>query len=99
MWTDMQKELGNAPGIVDRGMYKYDWCDKYGFGDIKNCCFLCEYSRSKSPQLCCHCPVKWPTWAGTCFSSFLEDGTQLKSNYYLVAPISEILALPEREDV
>ena len=99
MWTDMQNELGNAPGIADRETYKDDWCDEHGFEDVDNSCFLCEYSHGKSPGGCYHCPVKWPTWTGRCFSDFLEDGIKLKGDYYQVAPIREILALPEREDV
>jgi hypothetical protein len=99
MWSDMQKELGDCPDGKDREAYKDDWCNEHGFENLTNYCFLCEYSHDKSPSLCCHCPVKWPTWAGTCFSGYLEDGTKLGGNYYHAAPISVILALPEREDV
>ena len=99
MWTDMQNDLGNDPGIVARETYKDDWCDEHGFEDIDNSCFLCEYSSNKSPEHCYYCPVKWPTWGGKCFSASLEDGTKLGGDYYQVVPISEILALPEREDV
>ena len=99
MWTDMQNDLGNAPGIADRETYKDDWCDEHGFEDVDNSCFLCEYSHGKRQASCYYCPVKWPTWSGICFSAFLEDGTKLKGDYYQVAPISAILALPEREDV
>jgi hypothetical protein len=102
MWTDMQNELGDNPDGDDRETYKEDWCDEHGFGDTKNYCFLCEYSQGKSPWFshrCYCCPVKWPTWGGVCFSEYLEDGAGLKDCYYLAAPISEILALPEREDV
>jgi hypothetical protein len=77
MWTDMQNVLGNDPGIKSREAYKEDWCDKHGFENVKNDCFLCEYSHDKSPAFCYHCPVKWPTWSGTCFSGYLEDGTKL----------------------
>lgn len=100
MWTDMQNVFGNDPDGKDRESYKAWWCYERGFGNIKNYCFLCEYSHDKSPWFCHHCPVKWPTQYGTCISGLLEDGTKLGGgDYYLIAPISEILALPEREDV
>lgn len=99
MWTDMQNDLGDAPDIKDRETYKDDWCNKHGFRNVKNSCFLCEYAHGKSPWFCHHCPVKWPTQYGTCISAYSEDGTKLESDYYLTAPIREIIALPEREDV
>ena len=99
MWTDMQNELGDCPDFEDREAYKAYWCRKHGFANTKNYCFLCEYSHDKSPWFCHHCPVKWPTQYGTCISAFLEDGAKFGGDYYLVVPISEILALPEREDV
>lgn len=97
MWTDMQNELGDCPGFWAREIYKAYWCRKHGFTDTKNYCFLCEYSRAKSLWFCHHCPVKWPTQYGTCISRILKDGTKLGGDYYLFAPISEILALPENE--
>lgn len=99
MWTDMQNDIGNDPDGKDRESYKAYWCRKHGFANTKNYCFLCEYSHVKSLWFCHHCPIKWPTQYGTCISSFLEDGTRVGGDYYLIAPISEILALPEREDV
>lgn len=97
MWTDMQNDLGDSPDGYDREEYKCKWCLEHGFRYLHNRCFLCEYSYDKSPWFCHHCPVKWPTQDGKCISAYLEDGTELKSSYYLVAPISEILALPERK--
>ena len=99
MWTDMQNELGDNPDGFNREAYKDGWCRGHGFENVKNDCFLCEYSHDKSPWFCHHCPIKWPTQYGTCISGFLEDGTKLGGDYYQIAPISEILALPEREDV
>jgi len=99
MWTDMQNDLGDCPDAKAREGYKVNWCCEHGFENVKNGCFLCEYSHDMPLTFCYHCPVKWPTWSGTCFTGFLEDGTRLKDCYYLAAPISEILALPEREDV
>ena len=98
-WSDMQKDLGDNPDVEAREAYKAYWCRKHGFNNTKNYCFLCEYSHDKSPWFCHHCPVKWPTQDGKCISAYLEDDTRLKHGYYLTAPISEILALPEREEV
>ena len=98
MWSDMQNDLGDNPDGEERKAYKAGWCRGHGFEKLKNHCFLCEYSYDKSPWFCHHCPVKWPTQDGKCISAYLEDGTRLKHGYYLTAPISEILALPERED-
>lgn len=99
MWTDMQNDLGNDPDGEKRVAYKAGWCRGHGFENLKNYCFLCEYAHDKSTWFCRHCPVKWPTRYRTCVSNFLEDGTKLGGDYYLVAPISKILALPERKDV
>lgn len=99
MWADMQKELGDNPDGLIREAFKDGWCRGHGFENVKNDCFLCEYSHDKSLWFCHHCPVKWPTQYGTCISGFLEDGTKLGGDYYQIAPISVILALPEREDV
>lgn len=99
MWTDMQNDLGNDPDGEKRVVYKANWCNEHGFRGLKNSCFLCEYSYSKIAYSCYHCPIEWPTECKVCCVCFLEDGTELESDYYLVAPISEILALPEREDV
>ena len=99
MWTDMQNVLGDYPDGEAKEAYKAYWCRKHGFGNTKNYCFLCEYSHDKSPWLFHHCPIKWPTQGGTCISKCLEDGTELGGDYYMIVPISEILALPEREDV
>lgn len=96
MWTDMQNDLGDVPDGKDRESYKAYWCYEHGFGNIKNYCFLCEYSHGKSPWFCHCCPVKWPTQYGTCISHTLVDWTKLGGDYYQIAPISEILALPER---
>ena len=97
MWNDMRKALGDCPDEEARELYKEKWCSQHGFTNVSNNCFLCEYSHGKSPGGCYHCPVKWPG-TGRCFTDFLEDGTKLGGDYYQIAPISEILALPERED-
>jgi len=93
MWTDMQKDLGNTPNIVQRINYKRDWCiTHFPNEQIENSCFLCEYAKSSAlDNYCKGCPIRWPyenDWTTTYCT---------KDEYYYKAPISEILALPERK--
>lgn len=95
MWNDMQKELGDNAYGVDRIIYKEEWCQEHFPNEhIKNDCFLCEYAKIKEYIINCNkCPIKWTT----------EDNNDAVTtyccydNYYYDTPISEILALPERE--
>ena len=83
MWSDMQAQLGNNPPMFDRLDFKAWWCIKhFPTVEIMNTCFLCEYLARNSDGNCDHCPIEWPD--GNC------------TRIYLTAPISEILALPER---
>lgn len=98
-WNDMRKALGDCPDDEAREPYKEKWCREHGFQDVKHDCFLCEYSHKIGPGFCTHCPINWPTQDGTCIDSTMKDGTLLQEDYYLTAPISEILALPVKEGV
>ena len=93
MWTDMKTELGDNPSDKFRLKFKEDWCRRYFPNDgVLSNCFLCEYIDGlnrydgDSHQIadCDMCPIVWPN--ETCYYN----------NYYCEAPISEILALPER---
>jgi hypothetical protein len=85
MWNDMQKNLGDCPKTADRMGYKREWCLEHGY-NICNDCFLCEYNKQhNSDAKCCDCLIEWKY--DTCY----------RNEYYYEAPISEILALPERE--
>ena len=89
MWSDMQKELGDNPSPVERMSYKTKWCkehfpDEYIMGD----CFLCQYDWMFDDD-CCHCPIDWSN-----NGEYYGDICYYIYNEY---PISEILALPERE--
>ena len=87
MWTDMQKELGDNPEDYERIFFKEKWCKSHFPGEIiRHHCFLCDYIFG-SGDGCYKCPIVWPY--GQC----------VDNRYYYSAPISEILALPEREDV
>lgn len=95
MWTDMQQELGDTPNSFERELYKRKWCREH-FPDenIRDCCFLCEYAHATFHKLegafaCKICPIKWD--CNYCF-----EGDSIKKSYRNM-PISELLALPERE--
>lgn len=92
MWTDMQRDLGDTPNGGQRVEYKTQWCDvHFPKESIENSCFLCEYDKSSARNNCKSCPIRWP----------YEDDFPIcyctNNQYYYNAPISEILALPERE--
>lgn len=86
MWTDMQAALGDNPEISERIDFKIKWCKSH-FPDetIINHCFLCDYIFGRGDD-CYKCPIVWP------YKQCVDN------KYYYSAPISEILALPERED-
>ncbi len=97
MWTDMQKELGDNPSPIERFIYKHEWCDKHiGVCEVENDCFLCEYAinvegnEDKYRPDCSVCPIVWKSET-TYFACEHGDVKWMRS------PISEILALPERE--
>ena len=90
MWTDMQRELGDNPRSIERSKFKWSWCESHFPDDadaIYAHCFLCEYVKQN--HIKCNrgngCLVKWP------------HGGCLDEINYETAPISVILALPERE--
>lgn len=94
MWTDMQQELGDNPNSLERELYKRKWCREH-FPDenIRDCCFLCEYAHNKYKSdggfLCRYCLIKWDY--NYCF-----EGDSIRKSYRNM-PISQLLALPERE--
>ena len=93
MWTDMQNALGDTPNGGKRVFFKENWCEEHFPDDaIDSNCFLCEYvaqnDYSEYGRGCNggrDCLLVWPY--GDC----------TMHSYYYDAPISEILALPERE--
>lgn len=89
MWTDMQTALGDNPRPLERAKFKRSWCESHFPDDLIYAhCFLCEYVKQN--HIKCNrgewCLVKWPH--GGCLDETFD---------YETAPISEILALPERE--
>lgn len=112
MWTDMLSELGDNPTAKQRVDFKDSWCNKwckengYVSAHVTGSCFLCEYTRNKgivpSYLECNVCPINWtkaedilviPGQDAWCVSSYIPTG----KDYFLTAPISKILAIPERE--
>lgn len=86
MWTDMKTELGDNPTSRMREDFKIEWKKRYFPNEcVMHNCFLCEYSTSDERR--CHkCPIRWP------------EGTCCGRNFsYDTAPISDILALPEKD--
>ena len=96
MWSDMQRDLGNDPSVLQREKYKRQFCEKYfPKQNIRDNCFLCEYVETMTfgqgyfGVNCDYCPIKWDF--NVCF-----DGGSVKKSYRNM-PISELLALPERD--
>lgn len=93
MWSDMQKELGDCPSGKERAQFKFAWIHKHFPSEsIANDCWLCEYASSvvkpgDHEAYCKYCPISWP---------FLHCNTLDFS--YAKAPISEILALPAKNE-
>lgn len=105
MWLDMQKKFGENPSPIERLDYKGEWCEEHFPNEyIFNDCFCCEYNEQFDNPLfayCSHCPIAWPTKRDdnelTCCGRTFDRKSGEYRHYYLVAPISEILALPERK--
>ena len=101
MWTDMQKSLGDNPSAEERAEFKYKWCDEHFPGEkVCNNCFLCQYaipivqSTGNYDDICTMlCPIDWKKAGLVDCCSEWEGGGE----FYEHAPLSEILALPERE--
>lgn len=85
MWEDMRNALGDNPRAYERIRFKDKWCAEHFPNEHIYCsCFLCEYAENNYGNGCCL--IDWP--GGTCVAH----------DYYYTAPISEILALPERKE-
>lgn len=105
MWTDMQKELGDCPTGLSRRIYKSKWLEKHGYTDIWSDCFLCEYAfkvYKDNDNYCELCPIDWSPLSADgsdcCISKYRRCKYQVYNSIYANAPISEILALPERKE-
>lgn len=98
-------------GRNPRSLFKERWCNENVPGiNVKYDCLLCEYAvrqaRKKSDEdyfedyfedgtvYCQYCPIDWPH-DKECSAYFCECETGV---VWSKSPISEILALPEREE-
>ncbi len=93
MWSDMQNSLGDCPSIDERERYKHEWCGNHFPGEhISSHCFLCEYDDQFDDCFCTHCPIDWSNGGE-------NDALCVRGRFtYGMSPISDILALPVRED-
>ena len=90
MWADMQNELGDKPSYRQRLEFKENWCkEHFPEEEIESNCFLCEYVHQYNEDCEC-CPIRWD-------NNDDLDWCIGKGINYESSPISEILALPERE--
>ena len=106
MWTEMREELGDDATADDREDFKHKWCREH-FPDknINNQCFLCEYVSHYccTKRMCRRCPIDWSGLSRdaykdyTCCADYKGEIKDSNAEIFLAAPISEILALPERE--
>lgn len=109
MWGDMAEEYGDNPTAKQREDFKAGWVrEHFGMPFVHNC-VLCEFAK-KHPctnTRCCYCPIDWSpledpeeigvVLPGRCYNNYKGGGAE--GAIYLDAPISEILALPERKDI
>ena len=93
MWSDMQNILGDCPHSDEREDYKSEWCrDCFPNEYISSYCFLCEYDDQFNDSFCRHCPIDWSNGGE-------DEDSCIRGNFtYDMSPISDILALPVRED-
>lgn len=106
MWGDMAEEYGDNPTALEREDFKSDWVLEHFDKPFVHNCVLCEFVK-KNPVdniNCCYCPIDWSQLEdpeeigavpGRCYNDYKNGGAE--DAIYLDAPISEILALPERE--
>lgn len=92
MWSDMQKELGDYPTHEERARFKESWCIVHTPESMPYAnCFLCEYTSqivAYGGKNCSNsCPIDWG--GRNCMNDKID---------FRCSPISEILALPEREE-
>lgn len=109
----MQEKLGDSPLASERYEFKRDWChewarnNNYNQGDsvpVRSNCFLCEYADGA----CEKCPIDWaqaedivvsePPFVTDCTDFYIGSAEDYASPYYKFAPISKILAIPERSE-
>lgn len=105
MWIDMQQELGDNPSKRERVIYKKEWCEKHFPNKlIFSHCFLCQYVYERHGAVYSICAGKCPIiWINNNYNGdyFRNDEYTRCEDYrdihWSYMPISQLLALPERE--
>lgn len=110
MWMEMQEKLGDCPSAKDRDKFKANWCaEHFPNHSILNDCFLCDYVHhdfAATTYCLTRCPIDWESLkkysyqTTDCCAVYKEydgDDDDEENEIHYTAPISEILALPERE--
>lgn len=106
MWSDMVEKLGDNPTAKEREDFKNAWVFEHFDKPFIHNCVLCEFVKKRpfDNVNCCYCPIDWSPLedpkkfravSGRCYNDYKGGGVE--GAIYLYAPISEILALPERE--
>ena len=110
----MQEKLGDNPTPEERHSFKRDWCYEWaknnynqdGYTSVRSNCFLCECVDGN----CDYCPIDWAQaedidrsyedygYVTDCTDFYIKSD-DYASPYYKFAPISKILAIPERSEV
>lgn len=105
MWSDMAEEYGDNPTARERADFKTGWVRDHFDKPFVHSCVLCEFVKKNfgDNTRCRYCPIDWTPLedpeefkmvSGRCYNSYKNGGNE--GAIYLDAPISEILALPER---
>lgn len=112
MWTAMQTELGDNPTAFQRIKFKNKWVKRnFPNSEVHANCFLCEFTKESDNELIlkrCNCNRCILDWSSLCADGYVDmvtcddeyydyDYSSSIDNIYLIAPISEILALPIKE--
>ena len=99
MWEWIREKVGDEPGYKERITLKRDYVNGYFQGEyIFSHCFLCEYAKQERDRQtenkcsCEFCAIDW----GTDNPIYACENGKVT---WFDSPISEILALPEREGV
>lgn len=109
MWGDMLENIGDEATADEREDFKEKWLRAHFPGEnFRHNCILCTYVKKdiNSNKKCRNCPINWEKLVsgdepyvphgGRCYLEYKGGGVE--GAIYLDAPISEILALPERKD-
>ena len=103
MWSAMREKFGDCPSAIKRELFKEEWCDKHFPNKyILHCCFLCEYAMDGCKNGCNNCPIDWSSLSAyqldTCYAKYKGVVDSVPDvAIFCAAPISKILALPERK--